>query len=359
MIYNNIISRIIFLIIAVIIMLWIFWIIIWRWSVVFGISIKPKVIFLYSIIMLVIMITSVLISNLPWKGFEIIWTILLRIIYATWIIVPLLILRDIISIWYKIPAIFMLILSAIWLWFGIYKWTTIKITPLTISNNNITKNYKIVFISDIHADIIHNTRYIQSIVNHIKKIQPDFVLIWGDLMNTAESSYVDAFLPFNQLKIPIYATLWNHDHMWNSGAVLEIFKKTNIIALRNQSIEISGLQIVWIDDKSYRWDKKLTDILNDSKINNNGEFTILISHQPQKLSKLDWYPINLELAWHTHNGQFIPFTWMIGLFNDYTYWKYNYNNMTAFVSQWIGSRWAPIRIWTQSELVLIDLISKN
>jgi predicted MPP superfamily phosphohydrolase len=154
------------------------------------------------------MISSFLISNLPWKGFEIIWTILLRIIYTTWIIVPLLILRDIISIWYKIPVIFMLILSTIWLWFGIYKGTTIKITPLTISNNNITKNYKIVFISDIHADIIHNTRYIQSIVNQIKKIQPDFVLIWGDLMNTAKSSYTDAFLPFNQLEIPIYATLW-------------------------------------------------------------------------------------------------------------------------------------------------------
>jgi len=57
--------------------------------------------------------------------------------------------------------------------------------------------------------------------------------------------------------------------------------------LRNQSIEISGLQIVGIDDKSYRNKKKLEDILKESNIKNNGQFTILISHQPQKLNKLE------------------------------------------------------------------------
>lgn len=245
------------------------------------------------------------------------------------------------------------------LWFGIYKWTTIKVTPLTISNPNISKNYKIVFISDIHVDTIRNQKYIQTIVNKINKIKPDFVLLGGDLMNTAKLSYVDAFLPFNQLDIPVYATLWNHDHMWNSGAVSQIFEKTNIILLNNKSVDLQGLQIVGIDDKSYRWDKKLDDILQESKISNSGNFTILVSHQPQKLIKLTWYPINLELAWHTHNWQFIPFSWIIWLFNDYAYWKYSYNDMTALVSQGIGSRWAPIRVWTQSELVLIYLTPKT
>ncbi|MFZ2150787.1 MAG: metallophosphoesterase [Candidatus Absconditicoccaceae bacterium] len=253
----------------------------------------------------------------------------------------------------------MIILFVIRLGFGIYKGTTTKLTPLHISNNRITNPYTIVFISDIHVDSIRNQKYIQSIVNKINKIKPDFVLLGGDLMNTAKSSYVDAFLPFNQLDIPIYATLGNHDHMGNSGSISQIFEKTNIIALRNQSIEISGLQIVGIDDKSYRGNKKLDDILQESKISDNGSYTILISHQPQKLIKLSGHPIHLELAGHTHNGQFIPFSWIIGLFNDYAYGKYNYNDMTAFVSQGIGSRGAPIRIGTQSELVIISLTPKT
>jgi predicted MPP superfamily phosphohydrolase len=38
-------------------------------------------------------------------------------------------------------------------------------------------------------------------------------VIGGDLMNTAKTAYVDALLPFNQLTVPVYATLGNHDHM--------------------------------------------------------------------------------------------------------------------------------------------------
>ncbi len=323
-----------------------------------GISIKPKTIILLSIWMIGMMVISMTLINIPLKGTEIIWIILLWIIYITRVLSPLLIFRDIISIWYKIPYIFMIILCIVWLGFGIYKGTTIKVTPLTISNENIKKDYKIIFISDIHVETIHHNKYIQSIVNQIKKLKPDFVLLGGDLMNSAKLSYVDAFLPFNQLDIPVYATLWNHDHMWNTGAIAKIFEKTNIILLRNKSITFDWLQIIGIDDKSYRWNKKLDDVLQESKISNSGQFTILVSHQPQKLIKLTWHTINLELAWHTHNGQFIPFSWIIWLFNDYAYWEYNYNNMTAFVSQGIGSRWAPIRMGTQSELVLISLIPK-
>jgi predicted MPP superfamily phosphohydrolase len=85
----------------------------------------------------------------------------------------------------------------------------------------------------------------------------------------------------------------------------------------------------------------------------------LVSHQPQHLSKLEWYPINLELAGHTHNGQFIPMSRIIRLFNDYSYGAYHLNDMTAFVTQGIGSWWAPIRIGTQRELVLISLIPSH
>ncbi|MEI6673354.1 MAG: hypothetical protein WCL02_08915 [bacterium] len=59
-------------------------------------------------------------------------------------------------------------------------------------------------------------------------------------------------MPFNQLTMPVYATLGNHDHMGDSGAIDQIFRTTKIIPLRNQSILVSGLQIVGIDDKSYR-----------------------------------------------------------------------------------------------------------
>lgn len=328
----------------------------------FGILLRKRTIAFLSIGMILLAITSFLLSMSSWNAVEFFWLSLFRIVYISWVLIPVFVLRDILSLWYKIPSFIMIAISLVYIWFGVYKGTTIKITPLSISNTLIKKTEKIVFISDIHVEAIHNRWYVQSIVNKIKKINPDLVLIGWDLMNVAKLSYVDAFLPFDQLDMPIYATIWNHDHMGNSGAIFQIAEKTKIILLRNQSIEIDGLQIVGIDDKSYWWDKKLPEILAVSSIVNKDLFTILVSHQPQNLSKLIEYPINLELAGHTHNGQFIPMGRLIRRFNDYAYGEYHLNNMIAFVSQGIGSWWAPIRIGTQSELVLISLypvIEKN
>lgn len=346
-----------FIITIVLAMLAIFAVITRRWSIAFNNNVSKESILVISACMVVGMMTSMALSSFAWKKFEIVWTIMLWSIYAILILAPLIIFRDIVSIWYSIPPLFMIGWSLLWLGFGLYKWTKIKITPFTITNKNIKKDHKIIFISDIHADAIRDHRYIQKIVHHIQKIEADLVLIGGDLMNSAKISNVHAFLPFNQVKIPIYTTLGNHDHMGDSRALTQIFEKTNIIPLRNQSIEIDGLQIIGIDDKSYRGEKKLHEILDESMQIEKNKFSILISHQPQHLSKLEKHEIDLELAGHTHHGQFIPLSWMIRLFNDYAYGKYRYKDMTAFVSQGIGSWWAPIRIGTQSELVLISLKS--
>ena len=352
---SNPLTRIALLVVVVTIALSIFGLIVWRGGVIFGLSLKFKTIVLLSFGLIWLLVASMALSSTPRRIAEIIGIVVLALIYAIWVLSPVLIVSDLVSIWYKIPPVIIGIISVIWLWIWVYYGTATKVTELSLTSKTISHDAKIVFISDIHVEAIHNTRYIQSIVTKIQALQPDFVLLGGDLMNTAKSDYVDAFLPFNQLKMPVYATLGNHDNMWDANAISGIFATTKIIPLRNKSIDISWIQIVGIDDKSYRSGKTLTEILDESKISSGAKYTILISHQPQKLSKLDWYPIDLELAGHTHNGQFVPLTWMIWLFNDYAYGKYTDWKKTAFVSQWIGTWWGPLRIGTQSELVLIIL----
>ncbi len=249
----------------------------------------------------------------------------------------------------------MFIISILWIWFGIYFGTTVKVTTLELPVTSLSQDYTFVFISDLHVQALRNTQYIQSIVNKIKKIQPDFVIIGWDLFDRVKSEYSKAYLPFNQLDIPIYATLGNHDAMWSTDSLLNMFDNTNIIFLRNKSVLFSGIQLVGIDDKSFWKEKQLDDVLNESDIKQNALYTILISHQPYKLSLIKNYPIDLQLAGHTHRGQFIPLSWIIWWFNDYAYGKYDEHGKIVFVSQWIGTRGAPIRVGTQSELVLVTL----
>jgi hypothetical protein len=87
-------------------------------------------------------------------------------------------------------------------------------------------------------------------------------------------------------------------------------------------------------------------------------FTILITHQPIKLEKLENYSIDLEVAWHTHRGQFYWIMELSRMANDYLYWEYKYWDKTAFITQWIWTWWLPFRLWTQSEIVIINLTKK-
>jgi hypothetical protein len=81
----------------------------------------------------------------------------------------------------------------------------------------------------------------------------------------------------------------------------------------------------------------------------------LLTHQPIGLEKLKNYPIDLEVAGHTHHWQIFWLRKFVDIVNDYWYGKFEENWKTAIVTQWIGTWWLPFRLWTQSEMVIINL----
>ena len=153
---------------------------------------------------------------------------------------------------------------------------------------------------------MYGKRHTQKIVNLIKKENPDLVLIGGDLINTPKPIYAKFFQNFREIKVPIYAVIGNHD-VFFIGLTTKVFEEIcrigKITPLRNTSLIQDGIQITGIDDKDLRGKESLDDILKKCNIQSTGHFSILLTHRPIHLSKLADYPIDLELAGHTHNGQ--------------------------------------------------------
>ncbi len=210
---------------------------------------------------------------------------------------------------------------------------TTKTTNLVLENTGLSRDYTFVFISDFHVQALRHTSYVQKIVDKIQALEPDFVLLGGDLLDRVKPEYIPAFLPFNQIDVPVYAVFGNHEKIGKEVLDINLFDKTKIKFLRNEKAFFGDIQLVGIDDKSFWSGKKLTDVLDESDIKQDALYTILVSHQPYKLSLMENYPIDLQLAGHTHRGQFVPLSWIIGLFNDYAYGRYDENGKTAFVSQ--------------------------
>jgi uncharacterized protein len=65
----------------------------------------------------------------------------------------------------------------------------------------------------------------------------------------------------------------------------------------------------------------------------------------------------LHLSGHTHDGQIFPFNYFVSKIYDLGYGFRKTGNTSQYVSSGIGLWGAPIRLGTQSEIVLIRLSS--
>lgn len=286
---------------------------------------------------------------------------------ASWIIVLLFLLTlflfftHLISRWWKVsPWVFCIFFGIILIrWCIDSLWT--KLEHLTIVSPKITQEKKILLVSDLHVEHFFKDYHLKTLINTIKEENPDMVLIAGDLLNKGNSSYSEYFSLLQQENLPpLYAVIGNHDLMGDSHAVERIAEVSPIQFLNQKILDVWEIQLIGISDKSSRKDQSLDDILNFLPLTwENEKFWILISHQPIDLEKIKNYPIDLEVAWHTHNGQFIFFRPFVRFLNDYLYGEYHLWEKTAFITQWIGTRWLPFRLWAQSEIVIIHLLPKK
>ena len=284
-------------------------------------------------------------------------------VFVLWFIlfVILLIVHSI-SIFYKInPRIILWIIIVIlttWIYLSLHT----KVTNLNIQSDKIKENTKILLMSDIHVENVTQDFHVKKILKAIETEKPDFVIIAWDMMNKPNASYVNYFSAFKSVKnIPIFAVKWNHDVMWN-GTIVNDIPNNSWIKILDNMISVNdwlNIQIAGIIDKSIRWDKSLDEIMEEVKLDNSKDwFTILITHQPINLEKLENYPIDLEVAWHTHRGQFYGIMELSRLANDYLYGEYKLWDRTAFVTQWIWTWGLPFRLWSQSEITIINLTKK-
>lgn len=365
--------------ILVAMIVWIFYYFIFRILKIFNLHFSNRIILAIAIVLSLTILFTIMYH---WnnKFLDIIWTFSSRIFVLCFFIAAILVCEQIILIRYKInPRIiiwFVIIILWIWTYFSLKT----KITTYEINTDKINKDTKILLVSDIHVDHIYKDFHVKKIQKMIESEKPDFVLIAWDMMNKANEDYPKYFQILQKKESPIFAVMWNHDVMWNKEAYKKIEKIWNIRLLNNQAATfLNGvtlsewcnagnsfenctwtIQIVWIKDKSVRWNKNIDQIIQESISNlsqkyNDNNLTILITHQPISLDKLKNYPIDLEVAGHTHHGQIFWLRKLTEIVNDYWYWMFEEDWKTAIITQWIWTRWLPFRLGTQSEMVIINL----
>ena len=214
---------------------------------------------------------------------------------------------------------------------------------------------KICHLTDLHLGPIYQKKFTQRIINLIKNnINPDIIVITGDLFDNSNNPNYEFIEPFNEITCPILYVTGNHELVIGKKEVLEVLNRSKIKNIGDDLIPFifQNINFIGIDFESKI--EKLKDIKYDKDM-----FNIVLNHVPILPKELSPYDIDLFLCGHTHGGQTFPLNIMTFLNAKCYEGLYEYLNRYVFVSSGLGTALMPMRIGSKSVISVIKIASDN
>lgn len=213
------------------------------------------------------------------------------------------------------------------------------------------KGKKIAHISDIHLGMINGERLTRKIVARLEELRPDMVFITGDLFDAVGDHLDEAVAPFQRLQVPIFSVIGNHETYLGLERVFSVLAGTRIRTLRDEIIEVAGMQILGLEYPERGRKKDISPLL---KKGDPSRPIILLYHEPIRFAGMDAFPAVLQLSGHTHKGQLWPipcFTRLI--YKGLDYGLHREGNFFIYTTSGAGTWGPPLRIGSSAEMALI------
>ncbi len=263
-------------------------------------------------------------------------------------------------------ALFIAFLASAIVYYGNGRASTPEVRHYDITINKPAGKWnqlRVVLISDIHAGLLVGRARLERAVRIINDLDPDLVLMPGDIIDENIGAFVENEMPEVLLgirsRLGVFGVLGSHEYIWgHSEKSLASLRQAGIHILRDNYVKLDECLYIVGRDDLFREQivgtprKDLSVILGewDSQLP-----IILMDHQPVNLDEARLVGIDLQLSGHTHHGQIYP----INLITKAIFkkdWGYLKNDKyQLIVSSGYGTWGPPIRIGTSSEIVAIAI----
>jgi len=219
----------------------------------------------------------------------------------------------------------------------------------------------VVVVSDIHLGTLIRNGRLKKIVQKINQLQPDIVLIPGDIVDediapVREARMADVLQEIRS-RFGVFAVTGNHEYFSGVQAAIQYLKKGNIQVLNDSLVKVAdSFYIVGRRDAiSTRFGEKRLPLETLTKEVDSQLPVILMDHQPLHLEEAQKAGVDLQVSGHTHNGQIFPFNWIAKKVYELS-WGYKKKGQTHYyVSCGVGTWGPPVRIGSTPEIVNIKV----
>lgn len=221
------------------------------------------------------------------------------------------------------------------------------------------KELRIAVASDLHLGTIVGKRHLGRLVERIGGMEPDLVLLPGDVLDDSIEPFVrekmDDVLRGLQAPLGVYASLGNHEYI--GGHIGEYVERMKAIG-----IEVLVDRVVKVDDAFYvagRKDAAVERLAGEGRLGvaelladaDKSLPIVLLDHQPRQLGAAAEAGVDLMLSGHTHRGQMMPNHLITRRLFELDWGYLRKGAMHAIVSSGFGTWGPPLRIGSRSELL--------
>ncbi len=244
------------------------------------------------------------------------------------------------------------------------KWC--RLTRRTLAVRNLPASFRglsVAYLSDLHHGPYVGLDYLRYVVDWTNSLKPDLVLLGGDYVSKSPRFIGPVCEVMGKLKAPMgrFAVLGNHDngestpecHTQLDRAGLELIDNSGRWLRRGgDRLRIGGVGDLWTDVQSI-----------DAALENadEGDASIVLSHNPDFAEYCRDPRISLMLSGHTHGGQVVvPNVGAIILPSRFGR-KYAEGLVEGpaypvYVGRGVGTSGPPVRFYCRPEIVLLTLV---
>jgi predicted MPP superfamily phosphohydrolase len=234
---------------------------------------------------------------------------------------------------------------------------------LSVSGKSSTmKSLNIVAASDIHMGVMVGRSRVDHIVDTINSLNPDIVLLPGDIVDEDLTPVIKQNLgeAIRNIKsrFGTYSITGNHEYIGGVEKACAYLTDHGVTVLRDESIKIGdAFFLVGREDRSIsRFSGQQRKGLNELLALVDKSYpVILMDHQPFGLEEAANQGISLQLSGHTHYGQLWPLNYIVNSIYELAWGHKRIGDTHFYVSSGVGTWGPPMRIGNHPEIVNIRL----
>ena len=255
-------------------------------------------------------------------------------------------------------ALFFLALAAGVTLYGVINAAATRIRRISVKLPGLPPSWHgrtAVLITDVHLGNVRTFGFTRRIVKMAASLQPDIVLIGGDLYDGTPADLLRLAKPFGELKpfLGSYFVEGNHEEFTDHTKYLKAVAAAGIRVLNNERVELDGLQLIGVAYRDATHSEHFRKTLRNTGLN-RAQPSILLTHAPDRIHVSAEEGASLQLSGHTHHGQFWPWTLAAErMYGKYVYGLQQLGAMQIYTSCGAGTWGPPLRVGSNPEIIAI------